>query len=260
MLRKKQGLPQEDEFVLCKVTNIHYHSVFAKLEEYDNKTGMIHISEVSPGRIRNIRDYVKEGKVVICKVLKIDKQKGHIDLSLRRVNEAQKRIKLNLIKQEQLAESIVKQVAKKHKKDVLKLYDELAKKLITEEYEGLYEVLEEVSLDDRDLTKDGIDKKIAKDIDELAKQRIKPPEVEIKGEFTIQTYESNGIDVIKKALEKGEKEHEDIVINYKGAGRYGFSVKAMDYKEAEGIMDDVKSAVLKYLESHKAEGSFAKVE
>jgi translation initiation factor 2 subunit 1 len=45
-----------------------------KIEEY-GKQGLIHISEVSPGRIRNIRDFVKEGKMVVCKVIKIDEGK-----------------------------------------------------------------------------------------------------------------------------------------------------------------------------------------
>src|SRR5210317_1898406 len=103
MLLQKKGFPLEDELVLCTVTNIHFHSVFAKMDEYDNKTGLIHISEISPGRIRNIRDYVVEGKKVICKVLKIDEGRGHIDLSLRRVNDGQKREKNSQLKQEQKA-------------------------------------------------------------------------------------------------------------------------------------------------------------
>ena len=64
MLLKKEGFPEEDELVMCTITKVQFHSVFAQLDEYD-KGGMIHISEVSPGRIRNIRDFVKEGKKVV---------------------------------------------------------------------------------------------------------------------------------------------------------------------------------------------------
>src|SRR3989338_5359313 len=81
MLLKKEGFPEEDELVMCTVTQVQFHSVFVILDEYD-KGGMIHISEVSPGRIRNIRDFVREGKKVVCKVLRVNKEKGHIDLSL----------------------------------------------------------------------------------------------------------------------------------------------------------------------------------
>ena len=93
MLYKKQGFPEESELVMCTVSNIQYHSVFADLDEY-GRQGMIHISEISPGRIRNIRDYVKEGKKIVCKVLRVNSERGHIDLSLRRVNEAQRKNKI----------------------------------------------------------------------------------------------------------------------------------------------------------------------
>ena len=63
------------------------------LDEFD-KGGMIHISDVSPGRIRNIRDFVKEDKIVVCQVLRVSRERGYIDLSLRRVNDNQKRKKL----------------------------------------------------------------------------------------------------------------------------------------------------------------------
>ena len=90
LLFRKKGLPEEEEIVICEVTKIYQNSVFANIIEYD-KSGMLHISEVSPGRIRNIYDYVKVGKIIICKILSVNKEKGHVDLSLRRVTESQKR-------------------------------------------------------------------------------------------------------------------------------------------------------------------------
>src|SRR3990167_8225509 len=121
MLLKKEGFPEEDELVLCTVTKIFHNGVFVDLDEYA-KGGMIHISEVSPGRIRNIRDFVVEGKKVVCKVLRVDGEKGHIDLSLRRVNEGQKKIKINEIKMEQRAEKIIEFAAKKLSIDFKKFY------------------------------------------------------------------------------------------------------------------------------------------
>ena len=92
MLFKKKGLPEEGELVLSTVTKIFGHSVFVHIEDY-NKQGMVHISEISPGRIRNLRDYVVEGKKIVTVVLRVNKEKGHIDLSLRRVSENQRRKK-----------------------------------------------------------------------------------------------------------------------------------------------------------------------
>ena len=112
MLYRREGIPEDEEIILCKVTKLFPNSVFVDILEYPGKQGMIHISEISPGRIRNIRDFVVEGKKVVCKVLGVNKERGHIDLSLRRVNENQKRIKINEIKQEQIAEKIVEMIAK----------------------------------------------------------------------------------------------------------------------------------------------------
>src|SRR3989339_1873960 len=98
MLHHKKGYPEEEEIVFCKVTKIFPNSVFVEILEYGEQ-GLVHISEIAPGRIRNLRDYVSEGRQIVCKVLRIDRQRGHIDLSLRRVNSTQRGEKLEQIKQ-----------------------------------------------------------------------------------------------------------------------------------------------------------------
>ena len=142
MYYHKSGLPEESEIVMCTVTNVQHHSVFAKMEEY-GITGMIHISEISPGRIRNIRDYVKEGKVIVCKVLRVHQDRGHVDLSLRRVSEGQRREKANQLKFEQKAEKIADAVAKQLKKKGEEFYKSFAPKVL-EDYEYLYLLFDEV--------------------------------------------------------------------------------------------------------------------
>ena len=254
MLYRKEGMPEEDELVLCTVTNVQHHSVFAKLDEY-GKTGMIHISEVSPGRIRNIRDFVVEGKKIVCKVLRIDPVKGHIDLSLRRVNEGQKKKKLSEIKQEQKAEKIIEGVAKKLKKDVQDVYDEVAKHVF-EKYPYLHECFNEIVKDEVNFEELGVNKKIAEELTAAVKERIKPEEVEIKGKLTIVSYDSNGIAIIKEAFSKIK----NVDVKYLGAGKYGMTVKAEDYKTAEKILEKNSDAVVEFIEKNKGEASFERID
>ena len=141
MLLKRTGMPEEGDLLLCTVSKIYYNSVFVNLDEFPGKSGMIHISEIAPGRIRNIRDYVVEGKKVVCKVLRIDIEKGYIDLSLRRVTEGQKREKIDEIKQEQKAEKIVEHLSKELKKDLNDVYTQLSEKLL-DTYPTLFNVIE----------------------------------------------------------------------------------------------------------------------
>jgi len=254
---KKTGMPQEEELVLCTVTAVQYHSVFCALDEY-GKTGMIHISEIAPGRIRNIRDFVKEGKKIVCKILRINPEKGHIDLSLRRVNENQKRQKLNQIKQEQLAEKIIEHAAKQHLKKPEEIQAVLDKALVSK-YGGLFPAFELVAQDQLDLAT-VIDKKIAADITVAIKQRIKPKEIIVDGDFTLLCYAPNGIDLVKEALHKAVDTPGKPVIRYKGAGTYHISIKSDDYKAGEKMLKAAVDAVLDSAKSHKMQAEFVRAE
>ncbi|MBD3259227.1 S1 RNA-binding domain-containing protein, partial [Candidatus Woesearchaeota archaeon] len=136
-------MPEVSEIVLCTVTKIHHTSVFVTLDEYSNKSGMMHISEISPGRIRTIGDYVKEGKKIICKVLRVDKDRGHIDLSLRRVNEGKRREKNDQLKREQKAEKTVDFVAEQLKLKPRELYYKM-RPVVFKDYNFFHECFEDI--------------------------------------------------------------------------------------------------------------------
>jgi len=257
MLLKKEGFPEEEELVLCTVLSVYHHSVFVKLDEYDKK-GLIHISEVSPGRIRNIRDYVVEGKKVVCKVLRVDAEKGHIDLSLRRVNESQKRNKLSDIKLEQKAEKIVENFSKEIKKDGVKLYSEIMK-AISKKYSSLNAFFQDVIEKKTSFSEFDIEKTMAGKLLKLVKQRIKPPEVEISGMLSLQSYEVDGVEIVKETLKKIEEAVKDKgSISYVGAGKYKIRVIAKEYKTAEKLLDSAKEKALKYIEEKKGTGEFVR--
>jgi translation initiation factor 2 subunit 1 len=252
MLFKKQGFPEEGDLVLCTVTSVQFHSVFVNIEEYE-RSGMIHISEVSPGRIRNIRDFVKEGKKIVCKVLRINQEKGYIDLSLRRVNESEKRRKVDEIKREQNSEKIIEMAAKKSGVKVPDLYKKISDKVLPG-YGSLHVFFENVIKDDNAINELDLDKKQLSILEEIVKQRIKPSEVEIKGKMKILTYAPNGIEVIKDSLKKAQEAGgKYFSINYLGSGLFRFKVTAPDYKEAEKVMKKATENAIAVIQ--KSEGT-----
>jgi len=257
MLYRKKGYPIEDELVLCTVSSVQPHGVFATLDEYE-KGGMIHISEIAPGRIRNIRDYVVESKKIVCKVLKINEERGHIDLSLRRVNESQKREKIDEIKQEQIAEKIVENVANKLKIDIKNLYEELLRK---SEYDKLYPLFEDIIKGDVKLEQLGIDKNIAEELLAVMEQRIAKPEVEIKGDLKLRSYAPDGIEIIKAALKKAEDSAKGMLeLRYKGGGDFKVILKAEDYKTAEKILKNSVDSAVEYMKKNKGGAEFIRQE
>jgi len=257
MLLRRTRLPGEGELVLCTVTTIHYNSVFARLEEF-SKQGMIHISEVSPGRIRNIRDYVAEGKVIICKVLKVDKERGHIDLSLRRVSEGQRRAKASELKQEQRAEKIIEILAKQLKLDPKKVYEELSKPIF-EEYEYIFHAFEGVSKDEIDIDNLHVPKTYQKALLTIIKDKIRAKIIEITGTATLKTFETAGVEHIKHVLSDAEKKYKTD-IRYIGGGKYTLKLEGPEYKEVEKTLKSFQSFLEAACKKQHIDYSFARKE
>ena len=206
---------------------------------------MIHISEVSPGRIRNLRDFVSVGRQIVCKVLRIDRERGHIDLSLRRVNSTERVAKLDQLKQELKAESLVTNLAKKLKKPVEKLYLEIASKVL-KEYSHLHLCFWDVVSEEVDLNKLGLEKGLADELTAAVLEKFKPEKIMIKGELRLRTYDSNGLQKIKSTLLSVEQVSPTISITYLGAGRYKFVVEDVDYKPAEKHVRQVEAILEKF--------------
>lgn len=82
----EKPLPDTDEIVMCQVRQIAEMGAYVKLLEYDNAEGMILLSELSRRRIRSIQKLIRVGRNEVVVVLRVDKEKGYIDLSKRRVS------------------------------------------------------------------------------------------------------------------------------------------------------------------------------
>ncbi len=247
MLHQRPGLPEEDEIVLCKVTEILPNSVFVELVEY-KKQGMIHISEIAPGRIRNLREYVMVSKEIICKILRLDRERGHIDLSLRRVNSTERQAKLEEIKQELKAEQLIANLAKKLKLPASELYKKLSSTVL-KNYPYLhlcFHDLVEGKVNQAHLEKLGLEKSIADELTAAVLDKFKPEKIMVKGEIRLQTYAADGIEKIKATLEEVRNVSSAIALSYLGAGRYRLALEDADYKPAEKKLAKVEAILEKF--------------
>ena len=121
---KKRGFPMLGEIVICKITKINPNSAFARLEEY-NKEGMIHISEISSGWVRDIRQHVKPNQSVIAKVVRLNEGSGEISLSLKRVDDKQQNEKMKDYNLNKKAEKMLEIAAKSMDMTLDKAYVEV---------------------------------------------------------------------------------------------------------------------------------------
>jgi len=246
----KKDYPEEGELVVGTVVKVQNFGAFVTLDEYPGREGFIHIAEIATGWVKRIRNHIKEKQKVVCKVMHVDSGKDHVDLSLKRVNEHQRRDKIQEWKNSQKSEKLLEMVAKQINKSLDQCYKDFANDLI-KKYGTLYAAFEECAYDPKILKNDGFKGDWINDFAQIAKTSISIPFVDIKGYLNITSWLPDGINHLRTVLsdaEKSEFEDVEIKIKYIGAPQYMITVKAPDYKIAE---DEMKKAVEKIKTSIK---------
>lgn len=79
MLKYEKG-----RIVTGQVTGIEKYGIFVSLDEF--YSGLIHISEISDGFVKDINDYVSIGETIQAKVVEIDDKTYHVKLSIKNIN------------------------------------------------------------------------------------------------------------------------------------------------------------------------------
>lgn len=260
MIKKRTSLPNPNDLVVCTITKIFSHGAFANLDEYEGQVGFIHVSEIASTWIKNIRDFVKEGQKTVAKVLRVDPKKGHVDISTRRVNDAQKKSKMLEWKRAQKTDKLLELVAKKANKSLDDAYSEVGFKL-EEKYGEIYSGLEEISVSgEKALEGLNIPKPWVEPLSEVAKENISFSMAEVTGYVDLKSTAPNGVELIKRALIRARDENAagdaTLEIRYIGSPRYKIKVVAHDYKAAEEILKNTANTAVAAIEESSGVGKF----
>ena len=258
MSEHKPEWPEPGDLVIATIESVMDYGAYANLDEY-NKRGFLHISEISSARIRNIRDFIRERQKMVLKVLRVDLEKGHIDLSLRRVTKRERIEKIKAWKKDRKGEVLLRAVAEKVGLPVHEVYQKAG--LILEQRDGLYEGFEEVLKQGTEaLTKLGIPEDIAKAFAQVAEERIRIKLVKVKGVLEIRCMKPNGVKCIQEAFMDAKKSQKakDAKIEFCviAAPRYSVEVAADNWKRAEELLDEVSQSVVANITKAGGHGSF----
>jgi translation initiation factor 2 subunit 1 len=248
--------PQESELVVCTVENVKDFVAFVSLDEYGGRQGLIPISEIATGWIKYIRDHIREGQKIVCKVLNVDRNRGHIDLSLKDVNEHQRREKIREWKNESKSRKWIGFVAKAADEPALAIEN-----AILEQYGALYPVFEDIVTEGEPVIKKlGLSAKASDALLQVATENVKVHKVEVTGHLVLTCTQPDGISVIKKALKSAEPKIAgvDIELLYLGAPTYRIKVTAPDYKKAEKALEKAANASIAVVEKSGGEGKLIK--
>ncbi len=231
-------MPEAGEIVVCTVREITPHGIYVNLDQYGGTNGFLHVSEISTGWVRNIERVAKVSQKLVLKVIRANRMRREIDLSLRQVTNEERRAKVIEWKREERAVTIMAAVEKRLGLDASR--SRALKEKLEEQFGTLYEAFENVAKKgEKALEPTGLTPDVARVVAELASEKIIPPSYEVGALVEISSRSSNGIEQVKKALSAATVglQSAEIHITYAGAPKYRVRVVADDYKQAEKSLD-----------------------
>lgn len=249
---KKKGQPGFRELVVCKITSINPNSAYAKLIEYENLSGMIHVSEVARKWVRDIREFIKPNQFVVCTIMRIEG--SYISLSIKRVSKEQSSRKMNEYKREIKATKMLEILAKTMDVEQEEVFDEVGYPL-QEAFGSLSKAFEIAIKNEELFRKRGeLKKEWADSILEMIKKNYSEKVYKVKSELNISTYNPDGIDVIKKILLKSKKAGFDV--KYISAPKYTIQKSGKNFKNVHSDLEKESERIIKEIEKAGGEAFF----
>lgn len=248
-MEDQKNLPEEGDIVIANVKQVTNHGAYVVLEEYDNRTGFLHISEIATGWIRNIERYVRPNQKIVLKVIRVNKARSEVDLSLKQVSGEEKKSKIIEVKKNEKANAfmaIIKSKANLSNEQI----KQIEEKILTK-YDYVYDIFEATTKKGKEvLLPLELNENVINIIEEESK-KIPIPHVEIRGIVEVSSQKPNGVEIIKSILSAVEstKGNSRIMISYIAAPKYRIVVAAENFKIAEksinNSIEKIKSAIEK---------------
>ncbi|XP_071447784.1 eukaryotic translation initiation factor 2 subunit 1 [Hetaerina americana] len=205
----KDKYPEVEDVVMVNVRSIAEMGAYVHLLEYNNIEGMILLSELSRRRIRSINKLIRVGKTEPVVVIRVDREKGYIDLSKRRVSPEDVEKCTERYAKAKAVHSILRHVAEllefESDEQLEKLYDQTAwlfeKKM--KKKASAYDFFKQAVLDPSVLDECGLDDHTKEVLLSNIKQKLTSQAVKIRADVEVACYGYEGIDAVKTALRAG---------------------------------------------------------
>jgi translation initiation factor 2 subunit 1 len=198
--------PEIESVVMVNVRNIADMGAYVSLLEYNNIEGMILLSELSRRRIRSIHKLIRVNRNEVVMVLRVDKEKGYIDLSKRRVSPEDVQACEERFNKAKAVHGVLRHLAERRKFYLEDLYEKFGWPLY-QKYGHAYDAFKLAISEDKNAGDPFADLDIPQDLkDELKTyilRRLAPQPIKIRSDIEVSCFTYEGIDAIRDALFAG---------------------------------------------------------
>ncbi|XP_011213862.1 eukaryotic translation initiation factor 2 subunit 1 [Bactrocera tryoni] len=201
--------PEVEDVVMVNVLSIAEMGAYVHLLEYNNIEGMILLSELSRRRIRSINKLIRVGKTEPVVVIRVDKEKGYIDLSKRRVSAEDVEKCSERFAKAKAVNSLLRHVADILEYDSSEKLEELYLKTawhFEKKYNNktvAYDIFKQSVTDPSVFDECGLDEHTKEVLLNNIKRKLVSPTVKIRADIECSCYGYEGIDAVKAALKTG---------------------------------------------------------
>uniref|UniRef100_A0A8D8W2L0 Eukaryotic translation initiation factor 2 subunit 1 n=1 Tax=Cacopsylla melanoneura TaxID=428564 RepID=A0A8D8W2L0_9HEMI len=201
--------PEVEDVVMVNVFSIAEMGAYVHLLEYNNIEGMILLSELSRRRIRSINKLIRVGKTEPVVVIRVDKEKGYIDLSKRRVSPEDVEKCTERYAKAKAVHSILRHVAEILHFDSDAQLEDLYQRTAwdyeakTKKKGSSYDFFKQAVLDPNSLLECGLDEDTRDVLVNNIQRKLTSQAVKIRADIEVACYGYEGIDAVKAALKAG---------------------------------------------------------
>ena len=195
--------PEIESLVMVNVRNIADMGAYVSLLEYNNIEGMILLSELSRRRIRSIHKLIRVGRNEVVMVLRVDQEKGYIDLSKRRVSPEDVATLEDKYNKAKAVHGVLRHLADRKGLYLEELYNKIGWPLY-KKYGHAYDAFKLVLADVTDpFAELEIPDAIKDELKSYIRRRLAPQPVKIRADIEVSCFTYEGIDAIREALFAG---------------------------------------------------------
>ncbi|CAI5439562.1 unnamed protein product [Caenorhabditis angaria] len=252
--------PDVEETVVANVKRIADMGAYVRLSEYNEKEGMILLSELSRRRIRSVNKLIRVGRSECVVVIRVDKDKGYIDLSKRRVYQKDLKQCEERFANAKMVNSILRHVAEQlgytTDEQLEDLYQRTAwhfdrkEKRKAASYDAFKKAITDPTvLDECDITAE-VREKLLEDI----RKKLTPQAVKIRADIEVSCFAYDGIDAVKSALIAGQNCSTDVFpikIQLIAAPHFVVNTQTLDREGGLIALNDALNKIKETIEGFK---------